>query len=77
VAAPDRPTTTVGAIAAPLTQVPVAAPEDRLLTLLPRLAESELGRAIVLDGVHLAGIVSLTDVTRALEIRGLADPVTS
>jgi Zn-dependent protease len=61
----------LGDIACPMDQVAVAAPDDPLPDLLPRLACCTDGRALVLaDGV-LVGIVSLSDVTRALDYAGL------
>ncbi len=71
VPADRRPLTPVHAIAEPIETVPVASPDTPLAELLPRLATSTLGRALVFDDGRLAGIVSLTDVSRALEIRDL------
>lgn len=72
VAADARASTTVDRIARPVTEVPTPAPTDRLLDVLPELVASPSGRALVLEDGRLVGIVSHTDVTRAMEIRDLA-----
>jgi Zn-dependent protease/CBS domain-containing protein len=72
VAAAARGGTTVGRAAIPLADVPCAAPADAVLEVLPRMAASEGGRALVLEAGRLAGIVSMTDVTRAVVSRRLA-----
>jgi Zn-dependent protease len=59
-------------IACPLTDVPVAAPDDDLVELLPRLAGGcSDGRALVLVDGELVGIVSPTDVARLAELTDL------
>lgn len=70
-----RGTTSLRRIASPMDDVPVAAPEDPLAELVPRMNRHTDGRALVLrDGV-LVGIVSPADVTRALERAALRRPV--
>jgi Zn-dependent protease len=65
---PDRRSTTMlRDIACPVDQVPSAAPEEPLLDLLPRLEGSPDGRALVFDGGHLVGVVSPSDVSRAVQ----------
>jgi Zn-dependent protease/predicted transcriptional regulator len=54
-------------VACPIEQVPVASPGEAVADLLPRLASCTDGRALVLDRGVLVGIISPSDVTRALE----------
>ena len=66
--APDRHATTrVREILCPLPQVPTAAPEDSLLTLIGRMGGCAEGRALVLKDGKLVGIVSPSDVSRAVQ----------
>ncbi len=67
--------TPLAAVAWPMDEVPVAAPEEPLADLLPRLGGPTGGRALVLDGGRLVGIVSPLDVTRALERSTSSRPV--
>lgn len=67
-----RPTTAVGAIACPLDHVPLAAPGDPVADLVPRLVASPDRRALVFEGSTLVGIVSSTDIARAIEVHALA-----
>jgi len=61
-----RHTTTLGEIALPLTELPVARPEESMSTLLERMASSGGHPALVLDANNrLAGIVTPADVQRA------------
>lgn len=49
-------------------QVPTV-PEDKpAADALQELAQSELGRALVIDDGHLAGLLSITDLARAAEL---------
>ncbi len=73
VPADRRSTTTVADIACPLDAVAVARPDESLADLLPRLAGCSDGRALVLDGERLVGIVSPTDVAHQLEVADLRD----
>jgi CBS domain-containing protein len=68
-----RAHTTVRSIMCPLDQVPQAHPPTPLLDLLPALVRSPESRALVFDQQRLVGIVSNTDVSRAVERRSL-DP---
>lgn len=72
VAPTDRGTVTVRSIACPLREVLVSTPDRPLLEILGPLATSREGRALVMDGPKLVGIVSHTDVTRAMNLRSLA-----
>ncbi|WP_225094556.1 site-2 protease family protein [Streptomyces sp. CoH27] len=62
----ERAHTTVGDVMRPLTEVLTAAPDEPVLDLLPRLQESPVRRALVVDGGRLVGILTVADVTRAL-----------
>jgi Zn-dependent protease/CBS domain-containing protein len=55
----------------PRAQVPVVAEDDELIDAAGELTENELNRALVLDGERLVGLLSVTDVARALEMRGV------
>lgn len=62
-----RASTPLRDIACPMDQIPQAAPGDELTELLPRLGGCADGRALVLESSTLVGIVSHTDIVRALE----------
>jgi Zn-dependent protease/predicted transcriptional regulator len=66
-----RATSTVETVACPFDEVPHAAASDRLVDVLPAMARSGEGRVLVLDGDRIVGIVSATDVTRAIELAEL------
>lgn len=53
----------------PLTEVPVLGADDELIDAAGDLQESEVRRGLVLDGERLVGLLSLTDVARAFELR--------
>src|SRR4029453_14871765 len=53
----------------PRQQVPVVREEDDLFDAATELSDSDLSRAFVLDGDRLVGLVSWSDVRRALELR--------
>jgi Zn-dependent protease/CBS domain-containing protein len=55
----------------PRERVPVVAEGDELIDAAGELAENEVNRALVLDGERLVGLLSVTDVARALEMRGV------
>lgn len=69
-----RTATPLRAIACPMSQVAVAAPDEPLTALLPRLDLAADGRALVVDGGRLVGIVSPVDVVRAVEHGRLQRP---
>jgi Zn-dependent protease/predicted transcriptional regulator len=52
----------------PRERVPVFDEDDAAVDALAELSESELNRGIVLEDEELTGIVSITDLARALEI---------
>jgi Zn-dependent protease/CBS domain-containing protein len=61
-----RAATRVAAVACPRQDLVTVAPDEPLAELLGRLSAGEDGRALVLDGERLVGIVSPTDVMRAV-----------
>ena len=67
-----RPGTRLRDIACPPEAVPTAAPDEQLLTLLPRMRGCADGRAAVLDEQgRVIGVVSSTDISRALQLADL------
>jgi Zn-dependent protease/CBS domain-containing protein len=62
-----RAGTTLREIACPARLVPAARPDEPLVDVIPRVNASEDGRALVFDGPELVGILSPTDVSRAIE----------
>jgi CBS domain-containing protein len=74
VPAEDRWRVAVRDVACPIDDVPIVAPDDRVVDLLPRMADCADGRALVVEGGRLVGIVSPTDVMRQLELAELRHP---
>ena len=72
VPAPVRATTPLRAIACPVPEIPVARPDEPLTDLLPRLEGCTDGRAVVLDGGRVVGVVSPSDIARTLQLADLA-----
>jgi Zn-dependent protease/CBS domain-containing protein len=56
----------------PLSAVPVVEADDELVDAAAELSESDVRRGLVLDDERLAGLISLTDVSRAFELRRLS-----
>ncbi len=69
-----RPTTTVGQVATPLTRVVTAEPSEPLVELLGRLTPGTERCALVLDRGALVGIVTPSDVERALQLAAVGGP---
>ncbi len=67
VAPEARARTRVGTIAHPMSAVPVVAPGDPLPSVLPKLSPTTGGRALVIESGHLVGIVTATDIQRAIQ----------
>ena len=59
--------TTLRDVACPLAEVARATPDEPVADVLPRLNGCSDGRALVLDGQRLAGIVAPADISRAPE----------
>ena len=64
----QRAATLVREAAIPLPHVPTAAPREPLTALLERLGSDAGNRALVVDGGHLAGIVTATDLGRLIDV---------
>jgi Zn-dependent protease/CBS domain-containing protein len=62
-------TRTVRDCMVPAEEVPVVSADDELIDAAAELAGSDLHRALVVDGERFVGLLSATDVARALEIR--------
>ena len=67
-----RATTRLRDVACPPSEVPVARPDEPLLDLLGRMQGCTDGRAVVVDGGRVVGVVSPSDVTRTLQLGDLA-----
>ena len=65
-----RASTVARDVATPIADVPIAAPDELLVPVLQRAAESD-GRILVMSEDHLAGIITPTDITRALHYHGV------
>jgi CBS domain-containing protein len=75
VPAERQASTELSEIACPPDEVPTARPDEPLADLLPRMAGCADGRAIVTDGNGaVVGIVSPSDVSRAVQLASLARP---
>ena len=55
----------------PSERVPVLQEEEKAVHALAELSESDVSRGVVLDGRRLVGFISISDLARALEARGL------
>jgi Zn-dependent protease/CBS domain-containing protein len=67
VAVAERARTMLRDVACQLSDVALATPDEPVADVLPRLNASSENRALVFDDRHLAGIVSPSDISRALE----------
>jgi Zn-dependent protease/CBS domain-containing protein len=66
---PARAETPVGAIARPLDRIPLVAPADPGSEVFARMSADRVTRALVVDAdLHLLGIITSADLTRALEV---------
>jgi predicted transcriptional regulator len=63
-------TTRVGDSMLPLEETLVLAPGGELGPAVMELIQDNVGRALVVDGTRLAGLLSITDVSHLLELRG-------
>lgn len=68
-----RGTTRLSEVACPADQLTLTTPQERVNELLPRLNECAEGRALVIEEDHLVGIVSPSDISRAVEHQTLRD----
>lgn len=58
------PTTSVDMVMTPLSEIPVATPDDTIDILVRSMEERTATRALIMDGGVLAGIVSPSDIAR-------------
>jgi CBS domain-containing protein len=65
--------TTVGDIACPPDKIPMVGPDELVSDLMVRLGSSPDGRALVMRHGRLIGIISPSDISRAISLRGLGD----
>jgi Zn-dependent protease/CBS domain-containing protein len=66
-----RTTTTLGAVATPIADVPVTSPDLPVIEVLPRLGGAGGGRMPVVEDGRLVGILAATDLLQAAErLRG-------
>jgi predicted transcriptional regulator len=66
-----RASTLVCDAAIPLDQVATAAPGEAVTALLQRATSTTGGRALVVDGGRVVGIIAPADIAKAIEVRGL------
>ncbi len=72
---PDqRSTTLIRDVAIPRDQVPTAEKHEPLTALLERLAPQAGGRALVVEGGQVIGIVTASDIARVIDVHRLASP---
>jgi PDZ domain-containing secreted protein/Zn-dependent protease/CBS domain-containing protein len=71
----QRAAVRVSEVMVPLDAVPVVDPQTEVMDALASL-RSGLGRAVVLDDDRIAGILSISDVAKALELDQARGPVT-
>ena len=72
VPASARASTRLREIACPVAEIPVTSPDERLTAVLPRMAGCTDGRAVVLEGERVVGVLSPSDVARTLQLSDLA-----
>ena len=72
--AEQRAATLVGDIACERDEIPITAPSEPIVALLPRMSECSDGRALVVEHGRVVGIVSPTDVARTLQLAELFGP---
>ncbi|WP_433343950.1 site-2 protease family protein [Micromonospora sp. CA-111912] len=75
VPADRRAATTLAEVACRADQLVLASPDEQLTDLLPRLSECADGRALVVTEQRLVGIVSPSDISRAVQRGSLRDQV--
>jgi Zn-dependent protease len=66
------PDTTVREVARPLAETLLLAPDEDLGVAARELSQDRIGRALVLQGGELVGLLSMTDVSRLIELRSSA-----
>ncbi|SCL17147.1 Zn-dependent protease (includes SpoIVFB) [Micromonospora pallida] len=76
VPAGSRGATTLAEVACRADDLVLARPEEQLTDLLPRLGECTDGRALVVTDGHLVGIVSPSDISRAVQRSSMREQLT-
>ncbi|MEU8263326.1 site-2 protease family protein [Micromonospora sp. NPDC048999] len=71
--ADQRATTTLASVACRADDLVLARPEEQLTDLLPRLSQCADGRALVVSDQGLVGIVSPSDISRAVQHGNMRD----
>lgn len=61
----------VSEIACPVEEIPIVRPDELVADILVKLSGCPDGRALVMEDGALVGIISPTDVSRAISLRGL------
>ncbi|MEV6693897.1 site-2 protease family protein [Micromonospora sp. NPDC051196] len=73
----QRSSTTLESVACRAGDLVLASPDEQLTDLLPRLSECADGRALVVADGNLVGIVSPSDISRAVQRGHLREQVTT
>ena len=68
-----RRTAQVADVAVPLSDIPTATPDEPVTRLLEQLSAPGGGRALVFEAGELVGVVTPTDVARAIAVRTLGE----
>ncbi|MER5457699.1 site-2 protease family protein [Micromonospora sp. NPDC002389] len=72
-----RGSTTLESVACRSDELVLASPDEQLTDLLPRLSDCADGRALVVADGRLVGIVSPSDISRAVQRGSMRDQVTA
>ena len=75
--ADQRASTTLAQVACRSDELVLASPDEPLNDLLPRLSECADGRALVVTDQRLVGIISPSDISRAVQRGSLRDQMTT
>ncbi|MFF5217627.1 site-2 protease family protein [Micromonospora sp. NPDC000442] len=73
----ERGSTTLAAVACRADDLVLASPDEPLTDLLPRLSDCADGRALVVTDGRLVGIVSPSDISRAVQRSSMRDQLTT
>ena len=65
----ERDRTSVQAVMTPLSELVVVPPQAPLIRAMARMAETGLGRVLVMDGDRLAGLLTMGSVLRHVRVR--------
>jgi PDZ domain-containing secreted protein/Zn-dependent protease/CBS domain-containing protein len=69
----DRRTTSIRDVMLPVGTFPMLAPDDEIGQVLPQLQQGP-GRAVVMEDGRVVGMLSMSDVARAIELEQIRDP---